>query len=172
MSTLKDHIAKASERYSGTFKNGGLKSPPSRHFIFVTCMDARIDTHAAFGIGPGEAHVIRNAGGSAADALRSIVISQQLLGTREVAIIKHTKCGMDGLPNEMVHATVLKNLGIEAIGELKTRNMIDFLPVGGGITHGVKEDVKLLKTSSLVPRDIEITGWIYDVDSGATTRVC
>ena len=60
MTSLKEHITKASERYSSTFKYGGMKSPPSRHFIFVTCMDARIDTHAAFGISVGDAHVIRN----------------------------------------------------------------------------------------------------------------
>ncbi|SPN99049.1 related to carbonic anhydrase [Cephalotrichum gorgonifer] len=170
MPALREHIMEASKRYSNGFKHKGLASPPSNHFIFVTCMDARIDTAQAFGIAVGEAHVIRNAGGSAADALRSIVISQQLLGTKEIAIIKHTKCGMDGLKNEVVHATILRNLGIEAIAEVKSRNMIDFVPISG-VAQGVIDDVEFLKASPLIHKDIEVTGWVYDVETGSTKRI-
>ncbi|KAL8812441.1 MAG: hypothetical protein Q9223_007290, partial [Gallowayella weberi] len=99
-------------------------------------MDCRIDPAAAFGITLGDAHVIRNAGGSARDALRSLVLSEQLLGTTEIFIIKHTHCGMAGITNEAINATVLKNLGAGALAEL---GGIDWLPFAD-LEQGVRDD--------------------------------
>jgi carbonic anhydrase len=85
---------KANEQYAASFTKGELKMPPARRVAVVACMDARLDPARVLGLEEGDAHVIRNAGGRAADAVRSLVISQQLLGTREVVVIHHTDCGM------------------------------------------------------------------------------
>lgn len=130
-------------------------------------MDARIDPAAAFGISLGDAHVIRNAGGIAKDAVRSIVISEQLLGTTELLVIKHTDCGMLTFKNEDAHAIVKKNLGPEAEKELAG---VDFLPFPE-LDQAVKDDVTFLKGSKAVPDSIKISGWVYDVKSGGVREV-
>ena len=133
----------------------------------VTCMDARIDPAAAYGIGLGDAHVIRNAGGNAKDALRSIVISEQLLGTNEVLIIKHTGCGMLTFQNADAHAVVEKNLGADAKEELSG---LDFQPFPD-LEKAVKDDVAYLKGSKAIPDSVVISGWVYEVESGKVRSV-
>ncbi len=130
-------------------------------------MDARIDTSAAFGINLGDAHVIRNAGGNARDALRSLVISEQLLGTNEVLLIKHTGCGMLTFKNEDAHAVVEKNLGSEGKSELAG---LDFQPFAD-LEQGVEDDVKYLKASKAIPDAVTISGWVYEVESGKVKQV-
>lgn len=133
----------------------------------VTCMDARIDPAAAYGISLGDAHVIRNAGASARDALRSIVISQQLLGTNEVLVIKHSGCGMLTFKNEDAYKIVEGNLGkagAEALGGL------DFLPFPD-LDDAVRDDVKYLRDSKAVADDVTITGWVYEVETGKVRAV-
>ena len=132
-----------------------------------TLMKAGIDPAAAYGISLGDAHVIRNAGGNAKDALRSLVISEQLLGTNEVLIIKHTGCGMLTFKNEDAHAIVEKNLGSEAKKELAG---LDFQPFPD-LEKAVEDDVKLLKTSKAIPDSVTITGWIYEVETGKVKQV-
>lgn len=133
----------------------------------VTCMDARIDPAAAFGITLGDAHVIRNAGASARDALRSIIISEQLLGTNEILLVKHTGCGMLTFKNEDAHAVVQKNLGAEAAGEIKS---LEFLPFPE-LDQAVKDDVAYLKGLKVVPDSVTISGWVYEVETGKTRNV-
>ena len=133
----------------------------------VTCMDARIDPAAAFGINLGDAHVIRNAGGNAKDALRSIIISQQLLGTNEVLLVKHTGCGMLTFKNEDAHGVVKKNLGEEAAGEIAG---LDFQPFPE-LEKAVEDDVKLLRGSKAVPDTVTLSGWVYEVESGKVRQV-
>lgn len=130
-------------------------------------MDARIDPAAAFGISLGDAHVIRNAGASAKDALRSVVISEQLLGTQEVLLIKHTGCGMLTFRNEDAHAIVEKNLGPEATKEIEG---LDFLPFPD-LDQAVKDDVSYLTTSKAVPDSVLISGWVYEVETGKVRQV-
>lgn len=130
-------------------------------------MDARIDPAAAFGINLGDAHVIRNAGGNAKDALRSLVISEQLLGTKEILLIKHTGCGMLTFTNENAHDVVEKNLGSGGKSELAG---LDFQPFAD-LEKGVKDDVKYLKGSKAIPDSISITGWVYEVETGKVTNV-
>jgi carbonic anhydrase len=135
-------------------------------------MDARIDSHAAFGISLGDAHVIRNAGGNAVDALRSIVISQQLLGTKEVILVKHTGCGMLIFDTPTATGLVEKNLGADAKSELSRF-------VGGqgefqtftDLEKAVKDDIQLLKDSKLLSDGIVLSGWIYEVETGKTRQV-
>jgi carbonic anhydrase len=130
-------------------------------------MDARIDPAAAFGIDLGDAHVIRNAGASAKDALRSIVISEQLLGTNEILLVKHTGCGMLTFQNSDAHAVVHKNLGAEAADEIKG---LDFLPFPE-LEQGVKDDVAFIKASKVVPDSVTVTGWVYEVETGKVKEV-
>ena len=130
-------------------------------------MDARIDPAAAFGIDLGDAHVIRNAGGNAKDALRSLVISQQLLGTKEVLLVKHSDCGMLTFQNEDAHAVVEKNLGPEGKKELAG---LDFQPFPD-LEKGIQDDVRFLKNSKAVPDSVAISGWIYHVESGKVEQV-
>jgi carbonic anhydrase len=132
-------------------------------------MDARIDPASAYGIPLGDAHIIRNAGGSAKEALRSLVISQQLLGTNEIIVVKHTGCGMLTFQNSDAEGIVKKNLGDEAAGELKAFGS-DFLafPV---LEKAVEDDVEFLKGSKLIPDTIKISGWVYEVESGKVRSV-
>lgn len=128
-------------------------------------MDARIDPAAAFGIPLGAAHVIRNAGGSAKEGLRSIIISQQLLATNEVLVIKHTGCGMLTFKNEDAKAVVEKNTGTEGAKEVED---LDFLPFPE-LDQAVKDDVEYLKASKVVKG--EISGWVYEVETGKVRRI-
>jgi carbonic anhydrase len=132
----------------------------------VTCMDARIDPAAAFGIPLGAAHVIRNAGASARDAFRSIVISQQLLGTTEVLVVKHTGCGMLTFDTKTAKDLVKKNKGDAAASEVED---IDFLTFSDLETE-VKKDVEWLQ-SKAVEEGIKFSGWIYEVETGKARRV-
>jgi carbonic anhydrase len=130
-------------------------------------MDARIDPAAAYGINLGDAHVIRNAGGNVKDALRSIIISEQLLGTNEILIVKHTGCGMLTFKNEDAHGIVKKNLGEAASEEIKG---LDFQPFPT-LEGAVKDDIALLKASKAVPDNVAISGWIYEVETGKVKSV-
>ena len=130
-------------------------------------MDARIDPASAYGISLGDAHVIRNAGGNARDALRSLVISEQLLGTTEILLIKHSGCGMLSFTNEDAHAIVEKNLGAEAEKELAG---LDFQPFPN-LKEAVEEDVKFLKESNAIPESVTISGWVYEVETGKVRNV-
>lgn len=157
-------------------------------------MDARIDPAAAFGITLGDAHVIRNvrlqqfaslmaaehglgtlanglpqAGGSAKDALRSIIISEQLLGTTEIVLVKHTGCGMLTFKNDDAYGVVEKNLGSEAAQELQG-SKLDFLSFPK-LEEAVEDDVKYLKGTKLVPDHVTITGWVYEVETGKTKQI-
>ena len=129
-------------------------------------MDARIDPAAAFGVPLGSAHIIRNAGGSAREALRSLVISQQLLGTKEVLLIKHTGCGMLTFDNAAARQVVEGNLGKDAGKEVEH---LDFLPLPK-LDEAVKEEVDWLK-SKVVEKNIDVSGWVYEVETGKTRRV-
>lgn len=130
-------------------------------------MDARIDPAAAFGIPLGDAHIIRNAGGNAKDALRSLVISQQLLGTNEVLLIKHTGCGMLTFQNEDAHAVVKQNLGDGAVKALSAFGG-DFQPFPD-LDGAVRDDVRLLQGNEL--NKATVSGWVYEVETGRVRRV-
>ncbi|KAL0933158.1 carbonic anhydrase [Colletotrichum truncatum] len=169
MSAIQKNVEAASERYSSTFTKGHLALPPAKKYLVLTCMDARIDPAQAFGIELGDAHVIRNAGASAIDALRSIVISQQLLGTHEIVLVKHTGCGMLTFKNEDAYALVDKNLGAEASSELKSRKL-DFLPFPE-LEEAVRKDIGFIRETKLIPENVTLSGWIYEVETGKTKRV-
>jgi carbonic anhydrase len=158
-----DELVRANTEYARAFDRGDLPLPPKRRVAVVTCMDARIVPAHALGLEAGDAHVIRNAGGRARDALRSLVISQRLLGTNEIAVIHHTDCGMLTFTNPELHARVKEDLGADSTA-------IDFLPFSD-LEESVREDVAFLVSSPLIPRDIPIRGFIYDVRTGRLNEV-
>ena len=133
--------------------------PPGRHVAVLTCMDARLDPARFLGLEEGDAHVIRNAGGRASeDALRSLTISEQLLGTNEVVVIHHTDCGMLTFSNEDLRKKLKQELNADA-------EHIDFLPFKD-LEQSVRDDVATIKNSPFIPKNIEVSGFIYDVRSG------
>jgi carbonic anhydrase len=149
----------ANARYAAGFSHGELAMPPRRRFAILTCMDARLDPAKALGLAEGDAHVIRNAGGRASDdALRSLVISQQLLGTQEVIVIHHTDCGMLTFSNDDLRGLLSERLAADA-GE------IDFLPFSD-VAQSVRDDVETIRTSPYIAADIPVSGLIYDVRTG------
>lgn len=153
-----DEFQQANEVYASTFQKGNLAMPPARRVAIVTCMDARIDPARALGLEEGDAHVIRNAGGRVADALRSLIISEQLLGTTHIVVIHHTDCGMLTFSNEDLRSKVKQELHANA-------DAIDFLPFGN-LEQSVRDDVAFLKASPFIPDSIDIQGYIYDVKTG------
>ncbi|TFK30757.1 carbonic anhydrase [Coprinopsis marcescibilis] len=169
MSSQAEAYASNNSAYVGSFDKGELSLPPSKKVIVVTCMDARIEPAGQLGIDLGEAHVIRNAGGSAKEALRSIIISQRLLGTREVAVYHHTDCGMLTFTTEQLRGIVRDaSPGNEAVASAV--NQIDFLEISN-LEESVKDDVTFLKQNPLVLPESKITGWTYDVRSGKVAQV-
>jgi len=166
-STNIPEIQGANAKYVGTFGDKSkLALPPSRKLTVVTCMDARIDPAAALGIQEGEAHIIRNAGGLAKEAIRSIVISQRLLGTTEIILIHHTGCGMLTMTSQAMQDHV-KGAIPEASREV---DAIDF-GAFPELERSVQDDVEFLKGSPLVLKDIAISGWIYEVETGKVRQV-
>ncbi|KAM6509363.1 hypothetical protein FSOLCH5_012364 [Fusarium solani] len=152
----------ANQKYEASYTKAGLPMPPGRKVFILTCMDARLDPAKFLGLEEGDAHVFRNAGGRAVEALRSLVISQQLLGTREIVVIHHTDCGMLTFHDEELRAKIKRDLGEDA-------SHISFLPIRD-LQESVKTDVKFLKQNALI-LDVPISGYLYDVKTGKINKV-
>jgi carbonic anhydrase len=183
MSKILEEVLGANAEYVANFGDkGSLALPPARRFAILTCMDARLDPAKYAGLSEGDAHVIRNAGGRASDdAIRSLVISYKLLGTKEWFVIHHTNCGMELFTNDIMSnllGSSLKTATIDAEGWHDCGE-------GPGCTEGkyinwltiktqeesVLEDVLRIRNHSLVPKEIPIYGYIYDVYSGKLIEV-
>ena len=161
--SVTEELVAANARYADGFRLGDLPLPPARKVAIVTCMDARILPSRALGLAEGDAHIIRNAGGLAKEALRSLVISQQLLGTREIVVIHHTGCGMLTFTNEQLRSKVRKELGADA-------SAIDFQPVPD-LEQSVVDDVNFLRESPLLLEGVPVRGFVYDVQTGRINEV-
>lgn len=153
-----DDVLRANADYARSFDAGGLAAAPARRMSVVTCMDARIDPLSVLGLRLGEAHVIRNAGGIVTDdVLRSLAISHWELGTQEAAVIGHTSCGMASFTNDTL-TRKLTALGVDVGG-------LDFLPFRD-VEESVRESVKRIQASPLLPEPYAARGFVYDVSSG------
>ncbi|KAF2275283.1 carbonic anhydrase [Westerdykella ornata] len=166
MAQGEQNLVEGNKAYAAQFTEGHLALPPSQKYAVLTCMDARIDPKGAFNIPLGAAHVIRNAGASAKDAFRSIVISQQLLGTTELLVVKHTGCGMLTFDNAAARDLTKKNKGEEAFKEVADLDFLTF----PDLEQAVKDDVEWLK-SHKVEEGVKITGWVYEVETGKARKV-
>ncbi|MBU0654017.1 MAG: carbonic anhydrase [Gammaproteobacteria bacterium] len=183
MSKVLEEVLAANAGYVAGFGDkGNLPMPPGRHFAILTCMDARLDPAKYAGLAEGDAHVIRNAGGRASDdAIRSLVISYKLLGTREWFVIHHTDCGMETFNNEIMGnllASSLKTASVDASGWHDSGDgpgsangrFIQWLTIGNQ-EQSVLEDVQRIRESPMVPADIPIYGYIYDCKIGKLIEV-
>ena len=161
--TTTDRTLEANARYAAAFSKGSLPMPPGRKLAGVTCMDARIDPGKALGIEEGDAHVIRNAGGRIAEALRSLAISQTLLGTAEVMIIHHTDCGMLTFTDDSIRQKLRALYGADG-------DHVAFLPFAE-VEDSVRADKRLYEQSPLVRHDIPVRGFVYDVKTGRLKEI-
>lgn len=156
-------IRASNARYASEFGDGELSARPARAVAVITCMDARMHPEQFLGFGAGDAHVIRNAGGRASDdAIRSLIISASVLGTREVLVIHHTDCGL------LTNNTVLREQVQRASG-MDARAM-DFLPFSD-LTQSVRDDVERVLASPFLPAGTTVSGHVYEVESGRLREV-
>ncbi|MGH3014808.1 MAG: beta-class carbonic anhydrase [Gaiellaceae bacterium] len=154
----------ANEVFADSFTQGHLPMPPSRRLAIVTCMDARLDPARFLGLEPGDAHVIRNAGGLVTDdAIRSLVISHWLLGTQEVAVIAHTDCGMLTFSNDDLRGRLRAEADADA-------SQVDFRPFVD-LQESVRGSLRAVRESPFLPDSLELSGWIYDVRDGRLAEV-
>jgi carbonic anhydrase len=181
--SVRAEVLRANAEYAASFGDKGeLALPPARGFAILTCMDARLDPAKYAGLAEGDAHVIRNAGGRASDdAIRSLVISYKLLGTKEWFVIHHTNCGMEFFTDEVMRGLVANSLETAALGpdgftDVGTgpgsaeAKYIDWLTISDQ-AESVTEDVVRIRSSALVPENIPVYGYIYDVSSGRLVEV-
>ena len=183
MSQIKEEVLAANENYAADFgAKANLPMPPGRQFAVLTCMDARLDPAKFAGLSEGDAHVIRNAGGRASDdAIRSLVISYKMLGTREWFVIHHTDCGMETFTDDTIRgllASSLETATVDANGWRDTGtgpgsaegDFVDWLTIRD-LQESVVTDVQRIRSHPLVPKTIPIYGCIYDVKSGRLIEV-
>jgi carbonic anhydrase len=161
---LPDELRDANESYAAAWgERATLARKPARRLALLTCMDARVDPVGALGLELGDAHVIRNAGGVASDdALRSLVISNRLLGTDTAYVVGHTQCGMISFTNEELYAQ-LEHEGLDA-------RWLDFLPFTE-IEASVRASVRRLRATPLLPKDYRVEGFVFDVATGRVEPV-
>lgn len=183
MRTILEEVLAANDSYAATFGDkASLPMPPGRRFAILTCMDARLDAAKFAGLSEGDAHVIRNAGGRASDdAIRSLVISYKLLGTREWFVIHHTDCGMETFTDEIMRGLLAGSLETAAIDESgwhdtgtgpgsTQADYVDWLTISDQ-AKSVCADVERIRNYPLVPKTIPIHGYIYDVKTGRLEEV-
>ena len=159
-----ENFLKANQAYVELHGDLHLSIKPKTKVAIVTCMDSRLHVAPALGLALGDAHILRNAGGRVTDdMIRSLVISQQQMGTREIVVLHHTDCGAQTFQNEEFQEHLKAELGVDVSDQ-------DFLPFQD-VEESVREDMQLLRESPLIPDDVVISGAVYDVDTGRMTVV-
>ncbi len=158
-----DELLSNNESYAGTFDKGDLPIPPARGVAVVTCMDARLSPFAMLGLEEGDAHIIRNAGGVITDdEIRSLVISQRLLGTQEIMLIQHTDCGMLTFSDDEVKQQIQDDVGIKPHFALESFSDLD---------ENVHQSIARIKASPFIPHKDSTRGFVYDVETGRLREV-
>lgn len=161
--TVIDELLSNNEKYAETFDKEDLPIPPAKHVAVVTCMDARLSPLVMLGLQEGDAHIIRNAGGVITDdEIRSLVISQRLLGTREIMLIQHTDCGMLTFSDDEVKQQIQDDVGIKPHFALESFADLD---------ENVRQSIARIKTSPFVPNKDNIRGFVYEVETGRLREI-
>jgi carbonic anhydrase len=161
--TVTDELLANAERYAATFDKGDLPLPPGRHVAVVACMDARLNPYGLLGLGEGDAHVIRNAGGVITyDELRSLAISQRLLGTTEIILIHHTDCGMLTFTDDEFRRAIEAEVGIKPPWAAEAFTDLD---------ADVRQSIGRILADPFIPHKESVRGFVYDVRTGALNEV-
>ncbi len=161
--SVTDTLLENSEQYAATFDKGDLPMPPGSHVAVLACMDARLNPYGLLGLHEGEAHVIRNAGGVVTDdAIRSLTISQRLLGTTEIILIHHTDCGMLTFTDDEVKRQIQDDVGIRPPFALEAFPDLE---------EDVRQSIARIKASPFIPHTDAVRGFVYDVHTGKLNEV-
>jgi len=161
--TATDELLQNNEAYAASFDKAELPLPPARKLAVLACMDARLNVFGALGLTEGDAHVIRNAGGIVTDdAIRSLAISQRLLGTEEIILIHHTDCGMLTFTDDDFRGAVEKETGIKP--ELAAESFSD-------LDSDVRQSIARIKASPFIPHKDSVRGFVYEVETGRLREV-
>ncbi len=161
--TVTDQLLANAESYAATFDKGSLPLPPAKQIAIVACMDARLNPYGLLGLAEGDAHVIRNAGGVITqDELRSLAISQRLLGTKEIILIHHTDCGMLTFTDDDFRAQVLADTGIKPAWAAEAFSDLDV---------DVRQSIARIRAEPSIPLKDSVRGFVYDVATGALREV-
>jgi carbonic anhydrase len=160
--SVTDELLEHNEKYAASF-SGPLPLPPSKHLAVLACMDARINVYGVLGLEEGESHVIRNAGGVVTDdEIRSLAISQRLLGTKEIVLIHHTDCGMLTFTDDEFKRGIQDELGIKPEWAAESFSDLD---------EDVRQSIARIKSSPFIPHTDQVRGFVFDVATGRLREV-
>jgi carbonic anhydrase len=158
-----DQLLEHAKAYAASFDKGALPLPPASKVAVVACMDARLNPYGLLGLAEGDAHVVRNAGGAVTDdAIRSLTISQRLLGTEEIVLIHHTECGMLTFTDDEFHERLQNETGIKPSWAVETFHDLD---------ADVRQSIARIKSSPFIPNKSSVRGFVYDVKDGSLREV-
>jgi carbonic anhydrase len=161
--SITDQLLESAQRYEASFDKGDLPMPPARKVAIVACMDARVNPYGLLGLSEGDAHVIRNAGGVITDdQVRSLAISQRLLGTEEIVLIHHTDCGMLTFTDDEFKRSIQDDTGIKPEWAVETFPDLD---------EDVRQSIARVKASAFIPRKDSVRGFVYEVETGHLREV-
>jgi carbonic anhydrase len=161
--SVTDELLRNNEAYAETFDKGDLPMPPAKHIAIVTCMDARLSPYVMLGLREGDAHVIRNAGGVITDdEIRSLAISQRLLGTREIVLIHHTDCGMLTFSDDELKQQIQEDVGVKPHFSMESFTDLE---------EDVRQSIARIRNSPFVPNKDSVRGFVYDVETGRLREV-
>jgi len=161
--TVIDDLLQNAASYADTFDKADLALPPARRIAIVACMDARLNPHALLGLEEGDAHVIRNAGGVITDdEIRSLAISQRLLGTEEIMLIHHTDCGMLTFTDDELRRQIQDETGVKPAWAAEAFDDLD---------EDVRQSIARIEASPFIPRKDKIRGFVYEVETGRVREV-
>lgn len=161
--SVTDELLQNNTNYAESFDKGDLPMPPGKHVAVVACMDARLNVYGMLGLTEGEAHVIRNAGGVVTDdVIRSLTISQRLLGTQEIILIHHTDCGMLTFSDDEVRARIQADVGIKPHFPMESFSDLE---------EDVRQSIARIKASPFVPNKDNVRGFVYEVETGRLREI-
>ena len=161
--SVTDELLRNNEAYAETFDKGDLPMPPAKHIAIVTCMDARLSPYVMLGLQEGDAHVIRNAGGVITDdEIRSLAISQRLLGTREIVLIHHTDCGMLTFSDDELKQQIQEDVGVKPHFSMESFTDLE---------EDVRQSIARIQASPFVPHKDSVRGFVYEVETGRLREV-